>query len=303
MPRFSLAFCPRRALDGGMLDADRFRLRFGPYSTPRCRVGGCLTCSVRGRVKVVAISHTPIPWPLCKSSKHLTPIICGGLVRAVWRESNLGVAWNWGVSPQTVCKWRKALGVLPINEGTRELLRDWTPEVLNAAARERAREASRSPERAAKISAATKGKPKPPHIVQAMRRAATGRKTSAETRAKMSATHERMCAERRAAGEGWQDAWDDLLGKMSDKQLAERLGVHASTVFVRRKMLGVRSHRPHRPVTPARDWTVDEDRLLGTMPDTELAATLACTPVMVFNRRRSLRVVAFPGRQVNRTNP
>ena len=207
------------------------------------------------------------------------------------------------VSPQTVVKWRKALGVLPINEGTRELLRDWAPDVLNAAARERAREASRSPEFAAKISAATKGKPKPPHVVEAMRRAATGYKASEETRAKMSATHERLCAERRAAGEGWQDTWDDLLGSMSDKELAKRLGVHASTVFVRRKLLGVGSHRPHRPVTPPRDWTADEDRLLGKMPDTELAAKLGCTPVMVFNRRRSLRVVAFPGRQVHGTNP
>jgi hypothetical protein len=233
-----------------MLDADRFKLRFGPYRTPRCCVGRWLTCAVRGRVKVVDISDTPIPWPLCKAGTHLTPIICGGLVRAVRRESNLGVARNWGVSPQTVVKWSKALGVLPINEGTRELLRDWSPDVLNAEARERAREASRSPEHAAKISAATKGKPKPLHVVEAMRRAATGRKASAETRAKMSATHERLCAERRAAGEGWQDAWDGLLGTMSDKELAQHLGVHASTVFVRRKALGVPSHRPVRPLTP-----------------------------------------------------
>ena len=46
---------------GGMLNADRFKLLFGPYRSPRCRVGRTwLRCAIRGNVKVVGISDTPI---------------------------------------------------------------------------------------------------------------------------------------------------------------------------------------------------------------------------------------------------
>ncbi len=81
---------------------------------------------------------------------------------------------------------------------------------------------------------------------------------------------------------------------MPDKELASQLGVHPATVFDRRIALGIPSHRPHAPVTPPRDWTKDDDALLGTMPDSQVVARLGCTPAMVRNRRGRLGVLGFP---------
>ncbi len=84
-----------------MLDADRFKLLFGPYPMPRCRVGLWLRCAASGMLKVVAISDAPIMWPLCNSGKHLVPIVCGEQVKAIKRESNQGAAHHWAVSDWT----------------------------------------------------------------------------------------------------------------------------------------------------------------------------------------------------------
>lgn len=79
-----------------MRDADRYRLLFGPYLSPRCRIGRLLTCRVRGRVEVARISDAPIPWPATtRRAGRPSLIVCGSLVRAVRRESELAVA-HWG---------------------------------------------------------------------------------------------------------------------------------------------------------------------------------------------------------------
>jgi hypothetical protein len=94
-----------------MNDADRFRLRFGPYDPPGCRVGAVLTCAVRGRVKVVGFSPGRIPWPVTAfpTNGARSLIVCGDLRRAVRREIRRAVAYSWGVGVLTVAKWRKAL--------------------------------------------------------------------------------------------------------------------------------------------------------------------------------------------------
>jgi hypothetical protein len=53
------------------------------------------------------------------------------------------------------------------------------------------RAALASPERAAKIAAAKRGKPRPRHVIEAMRRGRLGKPHSAETRRKMSEAHRR----------------------------------------------------------------------------------------------------------------
>jgi hypothetical protein len=45
-----------------MDNADRLRLQHSPYRPPRCRVGGRLTCAVRGRLWVVGLSNAPVFW-------------------------------------------------------------------------------------------------------------------------------------------------------------------------------------------------------------------------------------------------
>src|SRR3954447_10035285 len=97
------------------------RLRFGPYRPPRCRDGRPLTCEVRGEVVVCGMTDARIPWPVGKRGRARSLVVCGGLAEAVRRESNAAVCRWWGVTPQTVSKWRKALGVGPVTEGTRRL--------------------------------------------------------------------------------------------------------------------------------------------------------------------------------------
>jgi hypothetical protein len=47
-----------------MTDEDRFRLRFGPYSTPIYRSGDAAFCEVRGEVTICGLTDAHIAWPL-----------------------------------------------------------------------------------------------------------------------------------------------------------------------------------------------------------------------------------------------
>lgn len=99
-----------------MDDADRFRLHFGPYRTPRFHVGRVVRCRVRGEVTICGLSAAPIPWPLCRTGSRTSPVVHGGLFKAVKRESAVAVGHRWGVSRNTSWTWRKALGVGPTTE-------------------------------------------------------------------------------------------------------------------------------------------------------------------------------------------
>ncbi len=174
-----------------MEDADRFRLVHGPYRPPAARPGDVLLCEVRGEVVVCGLTAGRIPWPAGKRGRAKALVVCGGLAEAVRRESNLAVCHWWGVTPQTVSKWRTALGVGQVNEGTARLYRDYAPERLPPEVRHRALARANSPEANAKKSAAKAGVPRPEPVREKLRRARLGMKLSAETRARMSATHKR----------------------------------------------------------------------------------------------------------------
>jgi hypothetical protein len=280
-PVFFLAFLLGSARNGGMLDADRFKLLFGPYAMPRCRVGRWRKCVLQGKVKVVGISDTPIPWPQCRSNRHLVPIICGGLLKAIKRESNQAVAWHWGVCAYTVSKWRKALGVRRSNEGTHELQSAWMPERLDDEARERQRQSLKSPERGAKIGAAQGDRKRSPETIAKMRKAKTGFRHTKKTRAKMRTAQ----LERYAREPNWTQEEDALLATKPDHVLAKLLDRHRDTIRKRRLKLGVSSFRKHGPFTPSRKWTAADDALLGTMIDPELAMQLCRISRTVYNRR------------------
>src|SRR5207302_1145383 len=81
--------------------------------------GRFLPCELRGTVKVGGYSDGPIPWP--KKWRTRSLILCGALVRAVRQESALAVAHHWAVCTDIVSKWRRALDVEPITDGTRRL--------------------------------------------------------------------------------------------------------------------------------------------------------------------------------------
>jgi hypothetical protein len=165
---------------------------FGPYTTPLVDRGSVVFCEVRGEVTVCGLTDTRIPWPTGKRGRARTYIVFAGLADAIRREAAAAVCHWWGVTPQTVTKWRKALGVPQHNEGTLRLAR---VKILKGLLRDdvkaRALANANTPEANAKKAAAKRGVPRPDHVKQALRSANLGRRLSAATRAKMKATHQR----------------------------------------------------------------------------------------------------------------
>lgn len=223
-----------------MRDSERFRLRFGKYRTPCFRMGQTIHCEVRGDVVVVGITDAPIPWPIGRAAGaggNGSLIVYGALARAVRREANQAVAHWWGVTGQTITKWRRALGVPAVNDGQRELLRANFDEPWGHRARRLAWAKARDPERCAKIAAARKGKPRPKSAMEPARLANIGRVPSAATRAKMSASQKKRGAWPPAAGRPWTAAEEKLLATLPTAEVAKRTGRSVWAVNYRRRKL------------------------------------------------------------------
>jgi hypothetical protein len=159
-----------------MHDRTRYKLLFGPYLMPRCQLGKKLFCEIRGWVAVKRLSDGRIPWPQTRKGAF---ILCGDLVQAVRRESNLAVCYWWGVTPQTVSVWRKALDVPRSNRGSKRLWQINVAEVITPEVHARAVANANSPEANWKKAAAKIGKPRPRHVIEAIRKANVGRRLSA----------------------------------------------------------------------------------------------------------------------------
>ena len=166
---------------------DRVKLLHGPYAPPLCRIGDVVFCDVRGQVVVTGLSAGRVPWPMGQRGRAKALVVFAGLADAVRTESNQAVCHWWGVSPQTVSKWRKLLGVPRGNEGTDRLYRDYAPERLTPQVRAKAVKAASTSKANRKKAAARTGKPRPPHVRALLDR--TGRKHTAEARARMRAAH------------------------------------------------------------------------------------------------------------------
>jgi hypothetical protein len=278
-----------------MNQEDRVKLLFGPYQMPRCKVGGWLTCHMRGRVKVEGLTDAPIMWPYTRQRSGVGRpilILCGDLVRAVERESEMALLHWWGVSTTTVTKWRKALNVVRVNEGTRELFSRWGHETLSREDIARKRlEAVKSPERAAKSGAARRGKALSEVTRAAISKAKEGQKHSAESRHKMSESQKRRV--RAPRGSSFEPEVTALLGTMPDREVAGRTGLTEAAVVSRRRVLKIAAFvKRNLPRKPPK-WTPARDALLGTAPDHIIAKKLRCSPLSVFNRRRKLGIPAF----------
>ncbi len=80
------------------------------------------------------------------------------------------------------------------------------------------------------------------------------------------------------------------MGTMRDKELARRLGVAPSTICNRRRALGI-PRVPYRPMgAPLRSWNPENNHLLGTVSDSELARRLGVHQSVVTQRRRALAI-------------
>ena len=217
-----------------MTDADRHHL-LNVYKPPKFKYGNTVRCEVRGAVVVVGLSDAPVPWPVGIHGRAKSLVVFKGLAEAVRRESASAVCYWWGVSAQTVSKWRGELGVGQMTEGTSllksEALRDSEP----LAARERGRVTARDPDRVRKIRDSRLGKARPAHVIDAMREANLGRKHSEETRRKLS---EARKGRARAPRRCWSPGEDALLGELSDAEVARRTGRSVDSVGARRRKRG-----------------------------------------------------------------
>jgi hypothetical protein len=219
----------------------------GSYSTPAFRLGDVVRCARRGDVRITGASDAPIPWPIGQTPPNggaRSLALYAGLAEAVRRESADAVMHFWGVKHATVWAWRKAPNVGQYTEGTRKLKGEsFAPHAAGVS--EAARPTWSSQERRAKISAAKKGKPRPPHVVEAMRRGRTGKPHDEETRQKMSKSHR----ERGTLVPGtktWTAQEDELVRTLRPKEAAQRTGRTLAAVWARRRELKLPDGRKGR---------------------------------------------------------
>src|SRR5262249_6630757 len=140
------------------------------------------------------------------------------LAKAVRRESVTAVSYWWGVSDQTVTKWRKEMGVGPMTEGTTRLKSASAKDSRGVAGGvKKAVAKAGDPERRRKIAAARRGKPRPKHVVEAVRKAHIGKPHSEEARRKMSEAHRRRGTIPPKAGRPWTAKEEAALGKVPDE--------------------------------------------------------------------------------------
>jgi len=226
-------------------DDDRHRLLFGPYKTPRFRYGDTVFCERIGDAVITGLSDGPIPWPIGKrvggGMKSNAILLYGDLVRAVRKEAAQAVGYWWGIGTDTLWKWRKALGVEANNVATRRLRHDYALEPSGTAAlelaQEKCRDGRRDRKRRQKIAAAKRGKPRPPHVVEAVRAAHLGKKASEQARRRMSAAHKRRGTRPPKAGRPWTAQEDELVRTLPPAEVARRTLRTMPAVYSRRTTL------------------------------------------------------------------
>jgi hypothetical protein len=214
----------------------RLTLRFGPYTTPQFRYGDVVMDEVRGEVTIVGLTDAPIPWPIGKRGRVKTFVVYAGLVDAVRKEANITVCHWWGITPQTVSKWRKALETDRVTEGTNALLRDhFTPQRQKVMRVKRAPK-YRDPVRNAKIRSSRLGKPRPKHVIDALRKSHVGTNWSEQTRQRQLESRMRRFPESFAP---WTPEEDELVRTLSIRVAAKRTGRSRNKVAERRAALGI----------------------------------------------------------------
>jgi hypothetical protein len=237
-----------------MTDRERFKL-LGTYSTPRVRIGRVLSCESRDcDVIVTGYTDARIPWPVGRrrESSGRGLILFGGLVEAVRRESNLALCYWFGVTPQTVSKWRKALGVEAMNDGTGRLRRahgksDWFKTVIAKGLAK-----ARDPERRRKIGDALRGRKRPAHVIEAMRKGRTGKPQPPHVGKLVAASNRRRKAMGLVGnGKAWTAEDDKLVRTLPAAVVARQTGRTLTSIYSRRVRLGVADGRKDNGRKPA----------------------------------------------------
>lgn len=80
-----------------------------------------------------------------------------------------------------------------------------------------------------------------------------------------------------------------MIGKVSDAELARRIGVTTTTVRTKRCLLGIPPLRPRNP----KKWRAKEIALLGKHPDFTVARMLGIYRKAVINKRHELGIPSY----------
>lgn len=214
------------------------KLRFGPYVTPRYTIGSVVMDEVRGEVTIVGTSAGRIPWPIGQTVRARSLVVYEGLARAIRQEAGVAVCHHWGITGQTVTKWRKAIGIVgQITRGTSACSSEQLLGEKGQKMRAALLPVLSSPERAAKISAAKRGVPRPPEVMERLRQSNLRRKPSAEARARMSAAQKARGAWPPAAGKPWSKQEDVIILSLPTGEAASKTGRSAGAVRDRLRKL------------------------------------------------------------------
>ena len=217
-------------------------LYFGPYSTPRYRIGQAVHCERFGDVVIVGTSNGRIAWPLGRrraSRCRASLILYGDLARAIQRETRVAVCYWWGCSGAAANAMRKALEVPRMTDGANLRQQEVGQMPAVKAGLRRSWAKARDPERRRKIAEARTGKPRPAELVAAMRHRMLGNRVSESTRAKMSDTHRKRGTRPPWLNVEWSPQDDELVRTLSAKAAAERTGRTLVAVYQRRHVLNV----------------------------------------------------------------
>jgi hypothetical protein len=227
-------------------NTELFRL-LGTYRTPRVRIGTVLSCESRDRdVIVTGYTEGAIPWPVgrpkCQRGRS-SLVVYGALERAVRRESVVAVCHWFGAGRSTVCRWRRALGVGFSTEGTFRLKSKYSKEPIGVAARKKAWAKAKDPERCRKIAESKRGKPRPWHVIEAMRKGRLAKPFSPEARARISAALRERAMTFVPCGRRWTAEEDELVKTLPCREAARLTDRTLDAVHLRRGKLGLTDRR------------------------------------------------------------
>jgi hypothetical protein len=235
-----------------MTDPDLVKLLFGPYKAPPLKRGDWAFCLYRDcAVTITNWSDAPISWPRCRALhvRRSPPglLVDDELARAVCHESEVAVAYWWGIHRSTVAKWRKVLEVTrKNNEGTHRLVLGTIQETLKARFGEapgegsspypaRGRTAVWTAEEVALLGAL-------PDAEVARR---TGRSLPAVGKKRLLLGRPAVTAEGTAYSEKfWKPEEDEAVRTLPPEEAARRTGRSVHAVHHRRATLGIAGRAP-----------------------------------------------------------
>ena len=208
-----------------MQDKLRYKLH-NKYKTPhQYKKGDRVFCHARKRpVEFGGYTDGFITWIHAKKTGIKSLILCDDLIEAVKYESEIAIAYWFGVSIGTVYKWRKALNVGNTTEGTKILYEGYYPEKITQEIAKIGRKMSKTPEAIKKLKSKLVGRKIHENTRAALLKSAKQPK-SVEWKRKHSETLKRQWKNgTRKPLYSWSENEKSLLGTNTDRIIAEKIG-------------------------------------------------------------------------------